>query len=42
MSWAAVKEGQVMVRQTGQETVWLITPDSDTQTAILAALPQSN
>lgn len=42
MRWAAVKEGQVLIRQTGQETIWLITPDSDTQTVILSALPQSN
>lgn len=42
MSWAAVKEGQVTIRQAGQETIWLITPDSVTQTAILATMPQFN
>ncbi|BCY17312.1 hypothetical protein hrd7_11610 [Leptolinea sp. HRD-7] len=42
LNWTDVKEGQVLIRQIGQETIWLITPNSDTQTAILATLPQPN
>lgn len=40
LDWTAVKEGQVTVKQSGQDTLWLVSPDPDIQTAILADIPE--
>jgi hypothetical protein len=40
LNWDSVKEGRVFVKQAGRETLWLIAPDSGTQSAILSTLPE--
>jgi hypothetical protein len=40
LKWDAVKEGLVVIKQSGQKTLWMIAPDSDTQSAILSTLPE--
>jgi hypothetical protein len=40
LEWTTVKEGQATFKQSGQDTLWLISPDPDIQASILAALPE--
>jgi hypothetical protein len=38
--WTDTKEGRVLIKQTGQDTLWLISPDPDIEKAIVSVLPE--